>query len=767
MRRRRLIIMLCVLVSAALLCGTAYAAGGIFNSNHGKGDINLLKETDGTELKNADAGFSKDLPNAVELPDFANYNCEFTVGNELDYISIDNLSPAEIVLAESLQGIVAKSKVQIYLYNSNHKEWFDFLQTEYGIKMNKLNGLWELVEKYKSYIKDSGYVTYTAYDTKETLENQQSINSACTIAGIENWLVVEKSLESAAQSRGFQKKVDGTYELTIFDKYSASGKLSKSFAVSAAYGIVSLRDFGIAVGAMFYYEDYRQGFSDVVGYLDNNAMLLGWLRDEPRDVSICSSLGVMVEPSDWVENLSVFAAVGKGNYTKAKDVARYEVKDRTDVHYIAFMMSDGDNLSYLQGAITEEKFYGSSLRGEIPIGWFLSTATATLAPAYARYYYRNATNNDAFMAPLGAGYIHTSAYPKDEFPKYAALTAAWMNLNNLEYVLLADETINALTGSLWEDKYSYILEEMAKYPNIKGGLLSYGTAYVPRTQGENGGVKWVNDKPFITNKDVLWSATGNSHPSDQEIAEAAYKINQYERDSTKIEGYSIFTVHAWSWGYEDVVNLVSMLDDDVVVVTPVELFELISKNVPHRDVRKPDVEKYNNLDYSGVKPFVSKSFIDINCLNEMNASTQTVFDFSSNGTQGWVPVAMDGNYDAAKLEIWGNKKVLYMNGYNGTVVKNTPNSYFMNKLALRTSDSRLRVSLQSGSARLKVQILESSGVLHTVSDDWETLTPSGSYYTKEYDISEFSGKEVAVLLEQSSVDTAFGNHIIIDKIEII
>lgn len=765
MRHNRLISIISCMLAALLLCGTVYAADGIFGNNGAKGNIDMLNETDATDLSNADAGYTNN-ENAVELPDFTNYNCEFNIGTELDYISIDNLSPEEIVLAESLQGIVAKTKVQIYLYNSTYKVWFDFLQSEYGIKMNKIDSLWDLVDKYKSYIDDSGYVTYTTWDSSNSLESQQTINSACTIAGIENWLVVEESLEDIAQKHGFVKKDTGTYELTTFDKYSATEELSKSFAISANYTITALRDFGIATGAMFYYEDYRQGFSDVVGYLDNNSMLLGWLRDEPRDVSVCSSLGVMVEASDWVENLTVFAAVGKGQYNKSKEIARYAV-DRKDVHYIAFMMSDGDNFSYLQGAVNEEKFYGSPLRGEIPVAWMHAPATAALAPAYTRYYYKNATNNDCFMAPLGAGYIHAGAYPYEEYSKFAALAASWMNMNNLEYMVLADETIDSLTGSLFDDEKTYIMEEMAKYPNIKGGVLSYGQAYVPREQGENGGIKWVNGKPFITHKDVLWSFSGGAHPTDQEIAECAYKINQYERDATKIEGYSIYTVHAWSWGYEDVVNMVSLLDEDVIVVSPIELFELISKNVPHVDVRYPDVSKYNNLDYSNVKPFVSKSFIDTDYVERMDATSQTVFDFTTNGTQGWVPVAMDGDYDAARLEISGNKKVLYLNGYSGTTLKSTPNSYFMNKVTVPTSAGKLKISLQNGSARFKVQVLDSNGTLHTVSNDWEVLKPSGSYYTKEYDISDFAGNAVTLFLEQSSVDTTFGNQIVIEKIEII
>ena len=761
------IAMVATLCAAAML---VQAVGGIFDTQKPVSElgIDLLMNTDQEKLETAvpaeqPSGNSSDC--SVELPDFSQYGCNFTMGDTLDYIETDLLSPQEIVLAQSLQGIVAKTKVQIYLKNKSYQQWFDMLVEDYGIRMNRIDSLWELVDKYKGYIRDNGYVLYTQYADEATARQQQSINSACTIAGIENFLVVEKSLESLAQEHGFVKKDEGTYELDTFDKYKKNGKLGRNFVISENYTMTPLRDFGIATGSMFYYEDYRQGYIDVISYLKPNSMLLGWHRDEPRDVSLCSAYGVMTEPSDWVENLTVFASLPKEGFYKAKEVSKKEIAGRQDVHYITFMMSDGDNLSYLQGAPTTAGKYGSPRRGEIPFGSTMASSTAALSPLFPKYYYKTATNNDSFIAALGAGYIHAATYPKEQYSKFAALTASWMRQLDLQYLLLADETINAMEGSFWEDQYRYVLEEMAQYPNIKGGALSYGVAYVPRAQKEQGGVMWVNGKPFVTNRDVLWAKNGTS-PSDLEKAQVAYKINQYERDIHKIEGYSFYTVHTWSWTYEDVCDMVSMLDDNVVVVTPNEFFELIATNVPKKDVRHPDTPKYEELDYSEVKPFVATSFIDREYVAEMKATADVLFTFQNSGTQGWVPVAMNGSFDEAKLGIWGNKNVLLLNGYNYGTLSNTPNAYFMNKLSLPADAARLEVDLAVQSANFRVQVLDENGELTTLSDGWETIPATADFKKRSYDIARFKGQTVTIFLEQKPIGQPYGNQIAINRIAV-
>ena len=64
----------------------------------------------------------------------------------------------------------------------------------------------------------------------------------------------------------------------------------------------------------------------------------------------------------------------------------------------------------------------------------------------------------------------------------------------------------------------------------------------------------------------------------------AERINGYAKDPTTIEGYTAINLHPWSMSYQDAVKLVSLLDENVVVVTADDFIRLITENVPHVEV---------------------------------------------------------------------------------------------------------------------------------------------------------------------------------------
>jgi len=74
------------------------------------------------------------------------------------------------------------------------------------------------------------------------------------------------------------------------------------------------------------------------------------------------------------------------------------------VHTVAFVMSDGDNIQWLQGGWRSDEWYGSPDRGAVPIGWTFAPAMESLAPVILDWAKSNATANDTFVAgPSGAG----------------------------------------------------------------------------------------------------------------------------------------------------------------------------------------------------------------------------------------------------------------------------------------------------------------------------------------------------------------------------
>lgn len=112
-------------------------------------------------------------------------------------------------------------------------------------------------------------------------------------------------------------------------------------------------------------------------------------------------------------------------------------------------MTDGDNLQWMQRTFvsTSNDWYGSSLRGQFPVGWTISPAVLELLPTVAKYIFDNATPNDDFIAaPSGIGYILPSYYHQGTYPDlslFCNLTAEYMDRLNFSIVNIIDDSYDA------------------------------------------------------------------------------------------------------------------------------------------------------------------------------------------------------------------------------------------------------------------------------------------------------------------------------------
>ena len=84
------------------------------------------------------------------------------------------------------------------------------------------------------------------------------------------------------------------------------------------------------------------------------------------------------------------------------------------------------------------RWWGSPLRGRVPIGWTLSPALYSLAPPVMHHIYSTATPNDTFVAaPSGLGYIYpdlTIGSPggREKLRQFADVTAAYMDITGMQ-----------------------------------------------------------------------------------------------------------------------------------------------------------------------------------------------------------------------------------------------------------------------------------------------------------------------------------------------
>lgn len=109
----------------------------------------------------------------------------------------------------------------------------------------------------------------------------------------------------------------------------------------------------------------------------------------------------------------------------------------------------------------------------------------------------------------------------------------------------------------------------------------------------------------------------------------------------------------WQYSYNDIVNMASMFDEDVIAVTADEFMTLIKKNVENQtngDLEEiPTIDNVTEFDYTDLKLYTDTTVLDLDNARIKMATDETSFTFddTSKGTQGWTPWVRGGALDVA------------------------------------------------------------------------------------------------------------------------
>ncbi|MCR1952043.1 hypothetical protein NSA50_13420 [Clostridium sp. DSM 100503] len=490
------------------------------------------------------------------------------IPEHLYVISETNMSKEEQTIISALQGIISsKSEFQIYILPTNepdYKLWLDNLNKNYNISYENILDPWRLLNIFKSNI--TGYILYNN-------SNPYSINNACSLASLKNSLPIDESLESKVKTYGIDNLIE---DCRNTDKYWAyknlwnSGLNHTTVIELSLEKSMALRDYAIMSKSLIFYENNVNDFSlrkDIFSSMDNIARCLGWGPDEFNNVSIASKYGVDTIAADWSCNLSVLSSFPITTQTQK---THNEFPEENNVHYVTFIMSDGDNQQWLLGSnYGSKKWYGSKNRGNFNLGWSLSPSLYYLAPTVFKKYYESASSSkysDYYLvSPSGNGYIYPSKFPEYKLDNYIQRLNNYMKQVDQEYVLIIDD--NSLYNEPLWDKYTTC-------SNIDGLFyLDY-----KKNNNYEGKIIWSNNKPVVSCRDLLWEGL-----EDEE--ELINKINsRVELGCTNIkdpESYTFVYVHVWSKTMDNVQHVVNKINSNpkVRIVTPDTFMKLIKNNL--------------------------------------------------------------------------------------------------------------------------------------------------------------------------------------------
>ena len=482
---------------------------------------------------------------------------------QLDVIPSGNLSTsAQQALVGTLQGLVAKtSGEQIYIDEGGPTAVYkNYMNIHYGIPLNTSYSTWQLlVTHFKGRI--NGYVLYNY------TSNPGSLNAATSLCGALNSIAVDSSLESSVRSLGVTNNlidVSSRSDQWVYTNYYPGSLNTHMVSELSTNLFYHLRDYSTLANAFTFYDGNGPFRTSIMQGLALDAFCFGYgdySAGENVFVGNSASYGVPMVPSDTAPNLSAHSSIYETNlvqHTHASPVFE------TNVHYVCFVMSDGDNIGADLWTLNQK--WSDPARGRFNMGYGLSPSMVDVAPGVMRYYYESASNGvykDSFVAgPSGSGYTYPTYWPANDLPAYLTRLNAFMGAADLNICEILDFDITRM------DVWNQFLAQT----NIDALF------YFPYGSSTSGQILWsVNGKPVVAQRDIMWS--GIESPTNLEARINSETAAAGGVNVTNAAAYTLVLVHIWDYSLSDVVTAITNLDSRCRVVTPDVFVKLISANV--------------------------------------------------------------------------------------------------------------------------------------------------------------------------------------------
>lgn len=491
---------------------------------------------------------------------------------KLYVISQDSMTNAEKTMIASLQGIVnGHTTSQIYTLSSSQPDygvWLSDLNNNYKIPYEKIQDPWQLLKIYKDKI--DGYILYSNKNSKDP-----SINNACSLASLNNSIVVDESIESKVINNGITK-INGDCRNTD-QNWAYNNLWNKGLNHSTVIQIspdkaAPLRDYAIMSKSLVFYEDSINKTAlreKVFSSMGGNSVCMGWGPDEFINVSIASKCGTSLVAADWSYNLTVLSAFPLQDIVIKPDSM---LSQKGNFHYVTFIMSDGDNQQWNLGSnYTSNKWYGYSNRDKLSLGWSMSPSIYYLAPTVFKMYYDSISNEDKYnnfiVAPSGNGYMYPSKFKRSKLNTYINVLNDYMKRSGERYISVIDD-MSFNNVDLWN--------KFTQKSNIDGIF------YLDYKKHDNfkGQIVWSNNKPIVSCRDLLWD---NIESEDELVKKINSRVDSGEVNESNSKAYTFVYIHVWSKSTENVNYVINKLkaNPNVKVVTPEVFMKLIKDSVKH------------------------------------------------------------------------------------------------------------------------------------------------------------------------------------------
>ena len=379
------------------------------------------------------------------------------------------LSHKEMTALACLQGFVNAIDTRMVILDGDVSKWLG----DYGFGYKTVAR-----EEVYSYIKDlcdgavAGVVLYSDELHKEYVNLASSIGNTMnalplTAEDYDKWRSEGIDLPVLVDIRGLSYTNPTEIYKYFFDNYWQNCN-KRILVVQRTDLSFQMRDLASAVGGAVVYLSCAGGTETWMfkKYLNSmvpgESILTGWYADQERELmTVAAQCGLSCVPSDFFNNPTVFAQKQEIQVPAVPDMPEPE-----DKIYIAYFLSDGDNIQYDMHAMREFWDNNSYARGKVPINWTISPALVDIAPGMMNYYYTRATDKECFVCgPSGMGYTMpkntfggnkgNNFLSNSKFKAYVEMTDAYLQKSGLRTVTIWDN-LSAAQRRIYSQNSPYL-----------------------------------------------------------------------------------------------------------------------------------------------------------------------------------------------------------------------------------------------------------------------------------------------------------------------
>ncbi|HZV36696.1 MAG TPA: hypothetical protein VFB72_19120 [Verrucomicrobiae bacterium] len=390
----------------------------------------------------------------------------------LDCVDLGRSSGAEVDLLASLEGLVNRQQPRLACVSRRNGEgkftWLDLHNLHY-----QMLGAYDALLKYRT---NATGLVVTDPDQPDTL------NLATTMAGVNNELICDPSLLPDLTNAPYNFRVVDDLRGRFADKYAVYGFLYSNYWPKCTHRIFagmglrahgSLRDYLVATKTATVWlgpgnerdaQLLRLFLSDMQPV---HGLYMGWWPGEGDGLEFVAQYGIPVLASDFFCNATVFSAVQH----QIKIPTIPAVPPLENKIYVALIISDGDNVQYMQHAMKMQ--WDKPVRGTIPIGWTTSPLAVDLDPMMLDYYWSSATTNDCLISgPSGAGYAHINHWSDENIEKFAKISAPYLERGGQRVVTIWDKVTPSVARAFAENCTNLfgLTDQSGEYTGVNHGL---------------------------------------------------------------------------------------------------------------------------------------------------------------------------------------------------------------------------------------------------------------------------------------------------------